>query len=130
MFLSDALILAQGGTVEDMIRVLFWCAVLLGTALLLAGAFYLIRKRLMSGEEESASGLDLGFSLSDLRELHSRGQLSDEEFDYAKRKMAARARAQLGDANDAGEAGRPLHLADPEDPDDSPRRLDDEDIPF
>lgn len=81
---------------ENMSRVLFWCAVLVGAALLLALIFLLIRKRLASMDDESPTmGNPMGFTLADLRQMHAEGQISDEEFDFAKRKMAARAKAQL-----------------------------------
>lgn len=87
---------------QNMGRVLFWCAVLVGAAVLLAVVFLVIRKRLASLDDESPSmgGNLMGFTLADLRQMHAAGQISDEEFDVAKRKMAARAKAQL-DSDDA-----------------------------
>lgn len=81
---------------ENMSRVLLWCGVLLGSAILLAVVFLLIRKRLSSLDAESPKMVNsMGFTLVDLREMHTSGQLNDEEFALAKRKMQARARAQL-----------------------------------
>ena len=48
-------------------------------------------RRWMAGPAEPAGGT--GFTLSDLREMHRKGQLSDEEFERAKLQMVATARA-------------------------------------
>ena len=119
--LSGVLLLGQGNPAFAMARVLMWCAVLLGAAVFLGAVFFFIRKRLLNSADEDTDGLSLGFSLSDLRRMREQGQLSEEEFDYAKRKMTARARAQIvGD--DPEDEPTPLHLEDPEtfDPDDDP----------
>lgn len=82
---------------ENAGQILLWCALLLGTALVLGVAFYILRKRLASMDEESSATAvnPLGFTLADLRQMHAEGQLSDEEFDFAKRKMVAKAKAGL-----------------------------------
>lgn len=83
-------------TPESMVQVLFWCAVLLGAAVALGLAFFILRKKLASADDDSASAVNpMGFTLADLRQMHADGQLSDEEFDFSKRKMMARAKAQL-----------------------------------
>ncbi len=58
--------------------------------ILFAVATYL-RRRIHEADEPSPAG----FSLSDLRELHQAGQLSDEEFERARGKMVAAAQAAL-----------------------------------
>jgi len=84
------------GPGDSMAQVILWCGVLLLTAVVLAVVFFVIRKRLNSMDEETPSAVNLlGFTLADLRQMHAGGQLSDEEFDFAKRKMMARTKAQF-----------------------------------
>ena len=84
-------LLAQNAAVAG--RVVFWCGVLL----LLAGVMVLVafwlRRRIMS--EDDSEPLPMGFSLSDLKTLHAKGELTDEEFEHAKRRMVAGTRARL-----------------------------------
>lgn len=84
-------LLAQGPAAVG--RVVFWCGVLLLSAAALALVAWVLRRRLVS--EDDHEPLPMGFSLSDLRTLHARGELSDEEFEHAKRRMVAGTRARL-----------------------------------
>jgi len=67
--------------------VVFWCGVLLIAAAGLALAAWWLRRQLIA--DDDAEPLPMGFSLSDLRKMHERGELSDEEFEHAKRRMVA-----------------------------------------
>jgi len=113
-------LLAQGPAAAG--RVIFWCAVLLIAAASLALAAWWLRGRLAS--EDDSEPLPMGFSLSDLRQLHARGELTDEEFEHAKRRMVAGTRARLevepeatGDdaPRQAGEADGGIRWEDPPD---------------
>lgn len=124
------------GPGDSMGQVILWCGVLLLAAVVLAVAFFLIRKRLASIDEQApASGNPLGFTLADLRQMHADGQLSEEEFDFAKRKMVAKAKAQLdgppaedeepafidlGDASGPSPSGAADDSTPPETPDSPP----------
>ena len=92
-------------------QVLFWAAVLVGAAVLLGAAFYVIRKWMLAGDDRDDS-MSMGFTLADLRQMHSDGQLSDEEFDYAKRKMTARMRADLEPPSELEPTEEPTDLGD------------------
>ena len=92
-------------------QILFWAAVLVGAAVLLGAAFYVIRKWMLAGEDPDES-MSMGFTLADLRQMHHDGQLSDEEFEYAKRKMTARMRADLEPASESEPAEEPADLGD------------------
>jgi hypothetical protein len=65
-------------------------------------------------EDGDHEPLGMGFTLADLRQMHTDGQLSDEEFDYAKRKMTARLRADFEEQDDVPAAE--LHLDDGDEP--------------
>jgi hypothetical protein len=72
--------------------VFVWSLVLVA---LVIGAFWLVsvlKRRLKASDHEPAS---VGFTLSDLREMHRAGQLSDEEFERARTKMAASLKKDL-----------------------------------
>src|SRR5687768_12053515 len=72
--------------------VFVWSLVLVAIVI---GAFWLVsmlKRRLKVTDDEPAS---LGFTLSDLREMHRAGQLSDEEFERARTKMAASLKKDL-----------------------------------
>src|SRR6476661_303068 len=66
---------------------ILWSAVVIGICV--AGFFLLsmVRKRLK--EAPTAEGPAAGFTLSDLRQLHKSGQMSDEEFERARAKIVA-----------------------------------------
>ena len=83
-------------------RVVFWCGVLLIAAAGLALAAWWLRRRLIA--DDDAEPLPMGFSLSDLRKMHERGELSDEEFEHAKRRMVAGTRARMEAENQGGTA--------------------------
>ena len=75
----------------DVVGVILWSVVLL--ALLIAGmAFALRLKRRMKAEDGDAAAPVAGFTLSDLRQMHRTGQLSDAEFERAKEKVVAAAK--------------------------------------
>ena len=93
---------AGGGNpmAENTSQVLFWCAVLLATAFIMGVVFFWLRKRLAAMDDDSPAAVNpLGFTLSDLRQMHDAGQISDEEFDFAKRKMIAKTKAKLDSEN-------------------------------
>ena len=71
--------------------VFVWSLVLVAAVI---GGFWVVTwlKRWMKTDEEPVS---IGFSLSDLRDLHRAGKLSDEEFERARTKMAASMKREL-----------------------------------
>jgi uncharacterized membrane protein len=76
-----------------------WIGVLLG--MVVVGAIVIAFTRRMLRDESGEAGA--GFTLHDLRELHRRGELSDEEFRRAKDAMIGRLRGH-DESDDAGEA--------------------------
>jgi len=67
------------------------CAVLV-LLILLAFVAYSYLKRWMNQTDES---VQIGFSLSDLREMHRQGKMSDEEFELTRAKMVASAKRAM-----------------------------------
>ena len=60
-----------------------------------------VRRRLQSPDETSGAG----FTLSDLRQLHKSGQMSDEEFDRAKARVVDAAKRAAERDKDKAAAG-------------------------
>jgi len=78
-------LIAQAAAGEDSSSIYLWTMVLLVVVLLLFGAVAWVRKRLSPNEDFHGEG----FTLSDLRQMHKDGKLTDEEFERAKAKMVA-----------------------------------------
>lgn len=103
----------------DVPGLLFWLAMAL--VLLVVGVTWALRlKRQMSQDDEPAGAM--GFTLSDLRQMHRAGQLSDDEFAKAKGKIVGAAqevpeRAAAADVSDRDSAdairARRLNRQDP-----------------
>ena len=64
-------------------HVLPWVLVLIGV--IIAGGVIIVTLRRRLGQDSAASSH--GFTLHDLRSLHARGELTDEEFERAKAQM-------------------------------------------
>src|SRR4051794_14885913 len=67
--------------------IVFWSAITIGLCVALFWVVSLVRKRIR--EEPASEGPATGFTLSDLRQLHKAGQMTDEEFERAKAKIVA-----------------------------------------
>ncbi|MDX2114702.1 MAG: SHOCT domain-containing protein [Planctomycetota bacterium] len=83
---------------SSLFGLLLWIA--LFGAVLIAGGYGLLalRRRLVSGDEPGdAAGS--GLSLHELREMHARGALSDEEFERAKRVVVGQTAARASGVN-------------------------------
>lgn len=72
------MILAMGDT-----SILIWSLVLIGFVFVGFLLVSWVRNRLREPDEPVSAG----FSLGDLRDMHRRGQLSDEEFERAKQQL-------------------------------------------
>lgn len=67
-------------------QVLPWLIVLMVGVIVGGVAIMLVRRQFNSGSRKPAGG----FTLQDLRDLHARGELTDEEFQRAKTLMIGR----------------------------------------
>jgi hypothetical protein len=89
-------ILAQSDSSSSIASVIEWSAALLAI-LILAFAGYSRFKRWMN---EADAPTSIGFTFSDLRELHRQGKITNEEFETARQKMAAAAKRMTGNLPD------------------------------
>ncbi len=90
------------------VQIMMWIGVILLAAVFLGVVGYILRRRLLSEDDDPAAAEP--FTLSDLRRLHREGQLSDEEFERARAAIIARTRAHLHKAEqdeDDTDADRP-----------------------
>ena len=75
--------------------ILWWLGVILAAVVVILIVAILVRRRYVVAEQNAVQPGASGFTLSDLRELHRQGQLSDAEFEVAKKGMIARSRAMI-----------------------------------
>ena len=71
--------------------VFFWSFILI--LLIIAGAAAVMRLRRWLKEDDAPTSSGIGFTLSDLRQLHKQGKMTDEEFERARAKMVEAGRA-------------------------------------
>jgi hypothetical protein len=103
-----ALLIAQPSG-QTILPVFGWSLVLI---CLLVGGFFAITKLRQWMREDDAPVSPIGFTLSDLRQLHKQGQMTDEEFERAKSKILGSAKAMTSKmpdplARDRGGGGKP-----------------------
>ena len=92
-FLACACAQLRGLAQSDGILPVFgWSLVLI--ALLVAGFFAIAKLRQWLKEDSDVpTGPAAGFTLSDLRQLHKQGKMTDEEFERARAKIVGAAKA-------------------------------------
>ena len=103
---ATALILAAAPE-QDYTRIIVWSLALIGALAVGLVVVSKVKRRL----QEPDQPVSMGFTLSDLRQLHKSGQMSDEEFERAKAKVVEAAKkAAERDAKlpPAGRARGPL----------------------
>lgn len=72
---------SSGGSSATAQSIALWAAAMIGAIVLGAVALFVLRRRFL-GEDDS--GHHEALSLHDLRQMHARSELSDEEFEAAK----------------------------------------------
>ena len=95
----------------DVFTVLLWSAALI-VLLVIGMAFALRLKRRLKAEDDPAAVPAAGFTLSDLRQMHRAGQLTEEEFTKAKEKIVAAAQKAAERASPKGETSPPRDSID------------------
>ena len=79
----------QGG--QNILPVFGWSLVLI--CLLVGGFFAISKLRQWLRDDDDTPVSPIGFTLSDLRQLHKQGQMTDEEYERAKSKIVGSAKA-------------------------------------
>ena len=92
--IQTTLVNAAGQTQSKVTQVWIWLGVVMLLAVVLGTIVAVVRKIYISNQD---SNTDCGYSISDLRQLHKEGKISDEEFDNAKQLIIAQSQAMLGD---------------------------------
>ncbi|MFO0828507.1 MAG: SHOCT domain-containing protein [Phycisphaerales bacterium] len=95
---------ASGGAANLFLSLAPWLALLLVVVVVGWFVIVFVRRMLRGGPPQSA-----GFTLEELRQMHRRGELDDEEFARAKASVVGRARDQNRDERTKGgweESGR------------------------
>jgi hypothetical protein len=94
---------ANGGDVQQLLtRALPWTAALVAALVLLAAGWGYYRRRGRRNDEESGPL----WTLQDLREMHARGDLADDEFERLKARVLGLA-GPSGQAEKGGPTGQP-----------------------
>ncbi len=73
----------------DMLRLLTLVGLMIGAAFVATIVIMVVRKKILSTNQTPATGL----IMDDFRRLHASGQLSDEEFQVLRSRMAAKMKA-------------------------------------
>ena len=73
---------------RDFTQIVIWSLALLGALAVGLVVVSKVRRRLQEPDQPGS----IGFTLSDLRQLHKSGQMSDEEFERAKAKVVEAAK--------------------------------------
>jgi len=78
--------------------------------LVVVGGFgILMFRRRLWGEEEDDNSSDVGFSLSDLREMRDRGEITPEEYEITRARVIAKVKSSLaGPPKKGGGKGKGL----------------------
>jgi len=107
--LQFLLVQAQSGQPFDYSKLARPLSILVGVLIVAMVIVSWVRKRLKEPDEPASAG----FTLSDLRQLHKSGQMSDEEFERAKAKVVEAAR-RTADRQAARQAGASPDMKNPD----------------
>lgn len=110
---TPTLTLAQTGAAAP--QILFWLVVIVVAAVVLGIVAWVLRKLLLR-DDDAPPGVS-GFGLPELRRMRDEGQLTEQEYENAKRLLVARTRQAMGDAEMADDAPGAPHAADDAPPD-------------
>ncbi len=77
--------------------VILWAGILMGIVIIGGLAIMMLRNKLRTYEDPGASA-NAGFSLSDLREMRDREEITSEEYEITKAKIVSKVRASADKA--------------------------------
>lgn len=95
---SKLIVIASQSAEQLFIEILPWIIGLAVIVFIGAGAIYYVRK-MMYGQ---SSALEDGFTLHDLRQLHAKGELNDEEYERAKDALIGRLQESIESDHEIG----------------------------
>ena len=105
-------------------EVFLWLGVIVAAGVFLGLIAAWLRRRLVA----EPPPMKLGFTLADLREMHAQGQIDDEEFESAKKKMLARSRQDLSEDAAGTKATVRKKLNDPDNQSPEPVGADQQEV--
>src|ERR1041384_3409771 len=79
-------LLAQVNPEAVQSQTLYWCTVILGVAIVGFLGIMIFKK---FWRQKETPGMDVGFSLSDLRAMRDRGEITPEEYEQTRAKVIA-----------------------------------------
>lgn len=94
--------LAPGSPVSrpaSQIDVLLWGGILIGVILVGSVVIMLLRRRI--NDPSATTSQDVGFSLSDLRDMRDRGEITPEEYEATRAKVIAKVKGQSAESSPA-----------------------------
>src|SRR4051812_34764905 len=94
--------LAEGGGVGSAV---VWSLVVL---VFVIGGFYTVAWVRRWMKEDDIAAIGIGFTLGDLRDLHRRGEMTDEEYEKAKAKIVSGTQAEAEKMKDAPVTATPM----------------------
>jgi len=93
---SAGLFLGQSAAAADAMDIFFYLGIILVAVAIVVVIGLFVRKAYMKEDDIAPP---TAFTLSDLRQMHEEGQITDAEFDRAKKAMIARSLAASGAAD-------------------------------
>jgi hypothetical protein len=83
--------LAEANLTRAEQQVLFWGVVLMGVVV--AGVLVILMLKRMLRQEEGPATADAGFSLSELRAMRDRGEITPEEYEQTRSRVIAKVKS-------------------------------------
>ncbi|GEM_PF-2995910 len=115
-FLQFAPLLAAETTDEAKTRAIIWLAIIMLMVLLGGGIILIMRSKLGAKEADRSSAHDVGFSLSDLRAMRDRGEITPEEYEVTRARIIAKIKGTVPDTPVLKNKGAPAPATSIPDP--------------
>jgi hypothetical protein len=89
--MTMCLVLAEATLQQAEQQVLFWGVVLMGVVI--AGTLVILAIRRVLKRQDAPAAADAGFSLSELRAMRDRGEITSEEYEQTRARVIAKVKA-------------------------------------